>query len=182
MDTSTAGPPERLLREEDIPGKSRGLVAISDISAGDVLILAQPDCVIIGNTDACEHCGQWTWRSSDALRRALDGCEDLIAQALFEAGITDPHPCAGAQCDRCSRRWCSTRCRLAGAASHALPFCVRLAKTFAHCGRLLGTFVSLPWPSPKPFQALSRPPMRTGTGRKRTQRAAFWSASARRHQ
>lgn len=63
-----------------------------------------------------------------------------------------------------------------------MPFCVRLAKTFAHCGRLLGTFVSLPWPSPKPFQALLRPPMRTGTGRKRSQRAAFWSASARRHQ
>ena len=122
MDASArlrGGQPERLLREEDIPGKSRGLVAISDISAGDVLILEQPECFIIGNTDACEHCGQWTWRSSDALRRALDGCEDLIAQALFEAGITDPHPCAGAQCDRCSRRWCSTRCRLAGAASHA---------------------------------------------------------------
>ena len=114
-----ANKPGVRLREVDIPGKSRGLVALTDISAGDVLILEQPECFIIGNTDACEHCGQWTWRSSDALRRALDGREDLIAQALFEAGITEPHPCAGAQCDRCSRRWCSSRCRLAGAASHA---------------------------------------------------------------
>ena len=108
-----------LLEETILPGKGRGLCAVTDIKTSELLIEERPDCFVVGNNDCCDHCGRWTRRASDALQLGLGGDpKQLVPNALAAASI-ESHPSAASECCCCGRRWCSEACRIAGAASHA---------------------------------------------------------------
>ena len=122
------------MQQAVIVGKGRGLIAVTDLPVGMCLIDEAPAAFIISCSDACEHCGRWTRRPSDALRLALEQHprlnahegERMAAQALAAANIRPSAQCLGVECC-CGKRWCSEHCRLAGSPSHAMLCNARLS-------------------------------------------------------